>query len=154
MKKAGEKIRFHFLVDPFYFPDRGHLKLFLEKKLKEEGKKVEAINYIFCDDPYLLRMNQQYLQHDTLTDIITFELSPKGGALVSDIYISIERVRENARLFHSSFSAELLRVVFHGILHLAGYKDKSVVESQKMREMENRYLKAFHVSRGTKKQKD
>ncbi|WP_121353152.1 rRNA maturation RNase YbeY [Flavisolibacter nicotianae] len=154
MKKAGDKIKFHFLVDKFYFPDRGLLKAYLEKQLKGEGKKIDAINYVFCDDAYLLQMNQQYLLHDTLTDIITFELSPKGQALVSDIYISIERVRENATNFATPFAAELLRVVFHGILHLAGYKDKKPEDSRKMREMEDVYLRKFHVERETKKRKD
>lgn len=117
--------------------------------MKKEGREVETINYIFCDDEYLLQMNQQYLNHDTLTDIITFELSPKGQPVVSDIYISVERVRENAKHFMVSFSDELLRVVFHGALHLIGYKDKSSEQVQVMREKEDEFLMNYRVSRGT-----
>jgi rRNA maturation RNase YbeY len=151
MKKKEQKISFHYLVPPFHFPDRDRLKEFIIKRMKKEGREAEAINYIFCDDEYLLQMNQQYLAHDTLTDIITFELSPKDQPVVSDIYISVERVKENATQFKVSFSAELLRVVFHGALHLMGYKDKSKEQAQVMREKEDEFLKAYNVSRGTKR---
>jgi probable rRNA maturation factor len=115
MRKADiDKIKFHFLSGRFHFENRTELKAFLLRQLKKEGRSVEAINYIFCDDTYLLEMNRQYLKHDSYTDIITFELSPKGQPLVSDIYISTERVQENARLYKSSFKVELHRVIFQG----------------------------------------
>lgn len=147
MKVGQSEIRFHYLVPRFFFPRRSELKRFLFLQLRKEGKKVAAINYIFCEDDYLLQINKEYLNHDTLTDIITFELSPASQPLISDIYISIDRVRENAKLFQSSFSKELLRVVFHGALHLAGYKDKRQDEAKVIREKENHFLHLF--SRGT-----
>ena len=149
MKKLESAIQFHYLVRPFYFPRRNALKKFILKQLKKEGKTVEVINYIFCDDKYLLQMNQQYLNHDTLTDIITFELSEPTQPLVSDIYISVERVKENAASFHNSFANELHRVIFHGALHLAGYKDKRKKEEMMMRQKEEEYLKEYFVSRNT-----
>ena len=154
MSKAAtvtDKIKFHFLAPRFYFPNRNALKAFLLKQLKKEGKSVEAINYIFCTDQYLLEMNLQYLNHDTFTDIITFELSTKGQPLLSDIYISIERVKDNARQFKTSFHRELHRVMFHGALHLAGYQDKNTAQSALMRSKEDVYLNAYLISRGTKK---
>ena len=150
MGKTDQDIQFHYLVPPFYFPDRTRLKSFLLAQLNKEGKGVEAINYIFCDDAYLLQINQQYLHHDTYTDIITFELSPKGQALVADIYISIERIKENAKKFKVSFLAELLRVIFHGAIHLTGQKDKTGEQTQQMRKKENEWLSLYAVSRGTK----
>ena len=145
----AQRIRFHFLTEQFYFPDRTQLKTFISALLKKEGKKVEAINYIFCDDEYLLTLNQDYLRHNTLTDIITFQLSDPGQPITADIYISVERVRENAQEFGSPFLRELLRVMFHGALHLSGYKDKTKDESARMRKMEDHYLKLYKVSRGT-----
>lgn len=110
---------------------------------------VEAINYIFCNDDYLLKINKEYLSHDTLTDIVTFELNPPGKPILSDIYISIDRVKENATLYHESFLKELLRVIFHGILHLSGFNDKKKDEKETMRKMEEQYIDEFIVSRKT-----
>lgn len=149
MKKERSLIHFHFLVSPFYFSDRNKLKVFLTKQLEKEGKRVETINYIFCSDDYLLQINQQFLKHDTLTDIITFEHSPKGHPLLSDIYISIERVKENALVFKTSFKTEIHRVIFHGALHLCGYKDKTSTEKNKMRQAEERWLEQYFVPRDT-----
>jgi probable rRNA maturation factor len=149
MKDAVQAIQFHYMVPSFYFPRRSSLKTFIYKQLMAEGKEIEAINYIFCDDAYLLQMNQQYLEHDTLTDIITFELSAQRQPLLSDIFISVERVRENASLFHTSFSKELHRVIFHGALHLAGYKDKKHKEQTRMREKENEWMSRYYVPQET-----
>lgn len=149
MKEALQAIQFHYLVSPFHFNNRTGLKEFVYSQLIQEGKQIESINYIFCDDAYLLQMNQQYLKHDTLTDIITFELSPKTQPLVSDIYISVERVRENASLFKTSFTKELHRVIFHGALHLAGYKDKTSKDQSLMRAQENDWLTHYFVPRNT-----
>ena len=152
MRKADlDKIKFHFLSERFHFDNRTDLKAFLLKQLKSEGKVVEAINYIFCTDKYLLQMNKEYLKHDTYTDIITFELSPKGHPLLSDIYISVERVGDNAQQFNTSFKTELHRVIFHGALHLAGYKDKNKEQAQVMRQKEELYLNKYLVPRGTRK---
>jgi rRNA maturation RNase YbeY len=149
MKEAVEAIHFHYLVPSFYFPNRSHLKKFLLGQLKREGKNVEAINFIFCNDEYLVSINQQYLNHDTFTDIITFEFSPNEQPLVSDIYISVERVKENAAQFSSGFRRELHRVIFHGCLHLAGYKDKSKADEMTMRSKENEWLDHYFVPRST-----
>ena len=131
-----QTIQFHYLVPAFAFTERGRLKKFIGDMCRKEGKKIEAINFIFCSDEYLLELNQAHLNHNTFTDIISFELSPKGEPLLADIYISIERVRENARIFGASFKEELHRVIFHGSLHLCGYKDKNPADQKKMREME------------------
>ena len=138
-----EKICFHFLYKPFYFPHRTRLKAFLLKQMKKERKSVEAINYIFCSDEYLLKLNQDFLKHNTYTDIITFELSPEGQPLLADIYISIDRIKENTKTFQTTFIKELHRVIFHGALHLAGYKDKDKEQVGKMRKMEEGYLSQY-----------
>ncbi len=116
----------------------------LSKVIESEQKKEGEINYVFCDDSYLLKINQQYLDHDTLTDIISFDYSV-GKELHGDIYISVERVRENAIDFKVSFEEELKRVMVHGILHYCGYKDKLTTEEVIMRSKENEKIKLFHV---------
>ncbi|MCM4159218.1 rRNA maturation RNase YbeY [Antarcticibacterium flavum] len=116
----------------------------IERVISSEGKKLEEISYIFCDDEYLLKLNEEYLHHDTYTDIITFDYSV-GKILQGDIYISTERVDENAREYNVSFEEELRRVIIHGVLHLAGYKDKTEEESSLMREKEEEKMKLFHV---------
>ncbi|MBN8640923.1 MAG: rRNA maturation RNase YbeY [Flavobacteriales bacterium] len=112
--------------------------------IESESKKEGEINYIFCDDDYLLEINQQYLDHDTLTDIISFDYSV-GNELHGDIFISIERVRENAEEFNVSFDEELKRVMAHGVLHYCGYKDKTESDEQLMRSKEDEKIKMFHV---------
>jgi probable rRNA maturation factor len=106
---------------------------------KKERKKLISINYIFCSDSYLLTLNQDYLQHKTLTDIITFDYSQKSN-LEGEIYISIQRVKENAEIFHRPFTEELHRVIIHGLLHMVGYGDKSAVEKVQMRKKEEACL--------------
>lgn len=139
-------IQFHYLSTPFPFLNRKALKQFLLKFLKERSIFVSRINYIFCSDPYLLAINREYLSHDTYTDIITFPLSLKNEPLLSDIYISIDRVRENANLYEVSFNRELHRVIFHGLLHLLGYNDKTKQQANEMRVMENQCLTQYFGS--------
>ena len=119
----------------------------IESAIKEK-KQITEVNYIFCSDEYLLDLNTKYLRHKTLTDIITFD-SSDGPSISGEIYISIERVRENVTKFSSEFSDELHRVMIHGILHLCGYKDKSPSEKTLMRKKEDAYLslqkRLFHV---------
>src|SRR6476620_1701254 len=153
-KAISGQIYFHYLVDPFHFEQRTSLKTFIRKLLEREGRRLDTINYIFCSDEYLLTLNKTHLKHNTLTDIITFEFSQANEPLLSDIYISIKRVRENATLFNSSFKTELCRVIFHGALHLCGYKDKTPEQSQLMRKKEEEYLRKWHVSRETTIQRD
>jgi probable rRNA maturation factor len=136
-------ISFNYETD-FELQEERKISNWLSKVILSENKKEGEINYIFCDDEYLLEINQQYLDHDTLTDIISFDYSV-GNELHGDIYISIERVRDNATDFAVSFEEELLRVMVHGILHYSGYKDKSESDEQLMREKENDKIKLFHV---------
>lgn len=109
-----------------------------------EDKNEGDINYIFCDDEYLLDINQKYLDHDTLTDIISFDYTV-GNELNGDIFISIERVRENATDFKVEFESELRRVMAHGVLHYCGYKDKSEADEEIMRNKEEEKMRMFHV---------
>ena len=114
------------------------------KIAKELDRNINELHFIFCTDDYLLRINKEYLEHDTYTDIITFDYA-QGEELHGDIFISIERVKDNARHFKVSFDEELLRVMAHGVLHLCGLKDKSEVEKAIMRREEDRLMKMFHV---------
>lgn len=153
MSSSQHKVCFHFLSSGFHFPKRTLLKTFIHKLFAQETRKISAINYIFCDDAYLLELNKKYLQHNTYTDIITFELSTKGEPLIADIYISIDRVKENAKTFKTTIHNELLRVIFHGALHLCGFKDKTQSQAQQMRKKEEQYLGEwkFHVEHNNNK---
>ena len=148
-KPIQSRIHFHYQVAPFYFPARTEIKIFLAAIFRKEKRKLKGLSYVFCTDNFLLGLNQQFLQHDTLTDIISFELSPKDQDVEGEIYISIDRIRENATTFRSGFLNELHRVMIHGALHLCGYKDKSKKEQVLMRSMEDKYLGLLNVSRGT-----
>jgi rRNA maturation RNase YbeY len=106
--------------------------------------KRTQLTYVFCTDEALLAMNKQFLNHDTLTDIITFDLSESDDEITSELYISTERVAENAQLFNATYEHELLRVIFHGALHLCGFKDKTDAEAQLMRAAEEASLEAWY----------
>ena len=116
----------------------------IELVIFSEGKRLGEVSYIFCDDDYLLDINQRFLNHDTFTDIISFDDS-LGNLLNGDIYISTERVSENAHEYNEDFETELKRVLIHGILHYCGYKDKSEEDSALMRKKESEKIKMFHV---------
>lgn len=115
----------------------------LEEIILSEGKKMGDINYIFCDDEYLLKINQDYLQHDYYTDIITFD-SVKGKTISGEIFVSLQRISDNASTLSKNYEEELRRVLAHGILHLCGYKDKSEAEEQEMRRKEDYYIARYH----------
>ena len=117
-----------------------NVKQWIKDTIAAEGYKLDELTYIFCSDAYLLQINQQYLNHDTYTDIITFDNSSEDGVITGDIFISIERIRENAAKFNQSVTDELHRVIIHGTLHLLGYKDKTAVDSKNMTQMEDKYL--------------
>jgi len=121
---------------------RNDLKRFIEYVFKQEGKIVDTINYIFCTDNALLDINRKFLKHDFYTDIITFDLS-ESDVVTAEIYISVDRVKENALQHKTSFKQELYRVLFHGVLHLCGYGDKKEEEIQLMRKKEDFYLRAY-----------
>ena len=131
-------IYYHSECD-FQLKDDESITKWLKDAISTEDKDLGEINYIFCDDQYLLKKNQEYLQHDTFTDIITFDYTEEKR-LSADIFISIERVKENAIIFAVPFETELRRVIIHGILHLMGYKDKSAEDAETMRSKENFYL--------------
>ncbi len=125
--------------------NKRQLSAFLKTIFKNYGRDYKQIHlaFIFCNDDYLLAINRQFLNHDTLTDIITFDLSPSPTALEAEIYISTDRVTDNAAKFETSFIQELHRVIFHGTLHLCGLKDKSPADKKKMRIAENDCLIAY-----------
>ena len=115
-------------------------KRWIQDVIEKEGKELSHLNYIFCSDEYLFTINQQYLNHKTLTDIITFDNSEGGGTIEGDIFISIERVRANAEELQVDFNEEVHRVLIHGVLHLMGYGDKSPRQKSLMRKKEDAYL--------------
>ena len=122
----------------------GRLKSFISDIFKSEGKQLNQLTYIFCSDEYLLQINRQFLNHDYYTDIISFDMSEHPGAPTQgEIYISIDRVKENASIQHNSIEQELHRVIFHGALHLCGYKDKQKKQQQQMRAREDYYLSRY-----------
>jgi probable rRNA maturation factor len=133
-------ITFHKQSTSFILPQKTLVRQWLHKAAKKEGYKIYQLNYIFCSDQELLEINRNYLQHDTLTDIITFGLSEKNEPIEGDIFISIERVSENAKKFRELKSRELKRVMVHGLLHLMGYKDKTQADILKMRKKEEAYV--------------
>src|SRR5687767_881278 len=114
MNPFNSTIRFHYLTPPFYFPRRTAIKKQLHSIFKDHTKEIKAVNYIFCSDKYLLTLNRDFLKHDYYTDIISFELNEPGESILSDVYISLDRARDNAKLFHVSLNAELLRLLIHG----------------------------------------
>jgi probable rRNA maturation factor len=116
------------------------VRQWINETVLAEGFKLKELTYIFCSDDYLLQINQQYLDHDTYTDIITFDNSEKDKVIVGDIFISIDRIRENALKFNITEADELHRVIIHGALHLLGYTDKSAADKQKMTFKEDFYL--------------
>jgi len=120
----------------------------LNQIAKKENSLIKELSVIFCSDNHLLKINKQYLNHNTYTDIITFDYCPpiaknQSKLLMGEIYISIHRIKENAKIFHASFETELNRVLAHGVLHLCGYKDKSVQDEKLMRKKEDYYLSLF-----------
>ena len=123
--------------------NRVALKAFIEKGLKREGISIETLQYVFCSDKYLLTINNSFLNHDYYTDIISFDLSETKGNLIGEVYISVDRVKDNAKTHQTTFSEELLRVIFHGALHFCGYKDKKPADAKEMRKQENKWLKSY-----------
>ncbi len=133
------------LLESLTIRNRKRLKRFIASLFRKEKKVLGDLQYIFCSDDYLLDINRRFLNHDYYTDIITFDLSEKGKgqSINAEIYISIDRVKDNAACLKVEFSEELLRVMFHGALHLLGNKDKTKLESLIMRELETKWIKSF-----------
>ena len=143
LSTSQSKVCFFFQEVKISLVNRTQLKKYIQSIFKKEGKELESINYIFCTDKAVLEINRQFLTHDFYTDIITFGLSEKGAPIQAEIYISIDRVKDNARQLGVSFKSELHRVIFHGVLHLCGYKDKSKKETGEMRGKEEFYLAKY-----------
>lgn len=136
------RLQIHFFTEDvsFKIKHKKHLRKWLKDTIEAEGYKLKELNFVFCSDTYLLSINQQFLKHDTLTDIITFDNSDKFHDIVGDIFISLERVRENSLTFKVSEENELYRVMVHGTLHLLGYPDKGKSAKSLMTSKENHYL--------------
>lgn len=143
MSELGKKIKFFNNGIKFSFANRTQFKSFLEKIVHQEGRKLVSLNYIFCSDQELIKLNKHYLNHDYYTDILTFDLSNVKKELIAEIFISIPRVKENSKNLNHSFIKELHRVMIHGLLHLCGYKDKTQMQIKKMRRAEDKYLYIF-----------
>ncbi len=131
-------------IPPVKF-NKNLLKQNVKRLISNELKNFNEITVVFCSDDYLLKMNEQYLNHDYYTDIITFDYT-ENSVIAGDLFISVDRVRENAQKFNTHFVNELFRVVFHGVLHLAGYKDKTDDEQKLMRKKEDFYLEGVDFS--------
>jgi len=142
-----EKVQFFYLQKNPGFRDRVKLKQFISKLFKLESKKLGHLSIIFCSDNYLLSINESYLNHSDYTDVISFELSDSPDLIEGEIYISIDRVKENARIFKMAYNEELHRVIFHGLLHLCGYKDKLKSDQAQIRNKEDRYLNMYFRKR-------
>lgn len=134
-------IYFHIKVSDFDVDKKREIKKWLTKSIAEEKKQVGQLDFIFCSDEYVLNINQEFLNHDYYTDIITFDYTTENKSKISgDIYISLDRINENAKKYNISFTDELHRVMIHGVLHLIGYRDKTHEEKITMRSKENQYL--------------
>jgi len=136
-------INFSYQMPRVALDSRKALKQFIIFLCTKENRNIDQINIVFCSDDYLLQINQQFLNHNTYTDIISFDYTEKKGPLNGEIYISVDRVKDNAFQLGSSFKQEIHRVIFHGILHLCGYKDKLKEDKLLMREKEDFYLREY-----------
>jgi probable rRNA maturation factor len=137
---SGLAIRFFSEELSFSLKKKGLIRNWINHTIGEESHKLKELNFIFCSDQYLLSINQQFLKHDTYTDIITFDNSNREGFIVGDIFISIDRIQENAAGFNTDFEDELHRVMIHGTLHLLGYPDKGKEAKALMTQKEDFYL--------------
>jgi probable rRNA maturation factor len=127
----------------FKFQGKNKFKVWLKKVAEKEGFSINNLNYIFCSDEYLHKINLEYLDHDTYTDIITFDNSEDESSIEGDIFISIERVRENSQTLSTVFEEELKRVIVHGLLHLCGYDDHTLEDNAEMRLLESEYILSY-----------
>ena len=138
-----QKIQFYALDRNPPLKERTRLKFFIEKLFITEKRKLGNLSYIFCSDEHLLTINKDFLKHDFYTDVITFDLSSSTNEIEGEVYVSVDRIKDNAKQLGVSFKEELHRVIFHGALHLCGYKDKNKTDQQQMTLAENRYLKLY-----------
>ncbi|MBC7893236.1 MAG: rRNA maturation RNase YbeY [Sphingobacteriaceae bacterium] len=139
----ANSVRFFYEVDGFTVPHPIRVRRWLRAVALQESRGVNELRYIFCSDEYLHRMNIEYLNHDTLTDIITFDTSENPLILDGELYVSVERITENAQQLGLLFHDEFLRVLVHGLLHLCGYEDKLKEEIEIIRNLETVYISKF-----------
>jgi probable rRNA maturation factor len=145
VRKLGQRQSVHFYFDKvnLTLKNRRRLKDFISTLINKEKRDINTLNYIFCSDKALLKINRKYLGHDFYTDVITFDLSSSPKEIFADIYISAERVRANAKELEVSLKDEIHRVMFHGLLHLCGYKDKTKKQQVEIKKKENYYLSLY-----------
>ena len=136
-------IQYHYEL-PFELENEAAFSKWIAKVVAGEGQKISLLSYVFCTDEYLLELNRQFLDHDTLTDILTFPYKDPSG-IKGEVYISVNRVRENANELNVEFTEELKRVMIHGVLHLLGYTDGTREEKEIMRRLEDVKIDMFHV---------
>jgi len=137
---SKSKVYFFFDNVKFSFQGRNRVKKSIERIFRSEKVTLQRLNYIFCSDEKLLKINREYLKHDDYTDIISFNFSDPGEPVTGEIYISVDRVKDNAKHMNLFFKNELSRVIIHGALHLCGYRDKTKMEKENMRSREDFYL--------------
>jgi rRNA maturation RNase YbeY len=142
---TAKKTKIHFFSYdlPTSLKNTTNLKHFIESIFKKEMQSLNSINYVFCSDKIILEINKKYLHHDFYTDVITFDLSPDNKAISAEVYISIERIKDNAKQLGLSIKSELHRVLFHAALHLCGYSDKKKKDKEVMRKKENELLDKY-----------
>jgi len=139
------KVSFNYADRQLAINNKLKLRGFIAELFKQEKIALQRLTYIFCSDEFLLQINKNFLQHDYYTDIITFDLS-EGEAVTGEVYVSIDRIKDNANTLNLPFFEEVLRVVFHGALHLCGYKDKKAADIKIMRQLENKYINIYKKS--------
>lgn len=144
--RSQSKVYFFYEGVSLGLRNRPALKSFIERVFQKERMKLDSLVYVFCTDQKLLKINKEYLDHDDYTDIITFQLSDRNSPVIGEIYISVQRVRENSRRLGVSFISELHRVIFHGVLHLCGHTDKTAAQKRQIRATEDHYLKLYFKS--------
>lgn len=140
---SRSKVFFFFQNINTSLSNRNKLKKFIEGIFEKEGIKLQSLNYIFCNDERLLKINRKYLNRNYYTDVITFDLSEKNKGISGEVYISVDRVKYNARKVKTTINSEIHRVIFHGALHLCGYNDKKRSEQISMRKTEEALLQKY-----------
>jgi rRNA maturation RNase YbeY len=136
---------FHYSDRQLTVKNKVKIRAFIQDIFINEEVNMKRIDYVFCSDEFLLNINKSFLNHDTFTDIVTFDLSDHPNEIIGEIYISIDRVKENATMHNCNFKTEILRVLFHGSLHLCGYKDKAKKDVIEMRAKENFYISTYEL---------
>ncbi len=146
LPEGNQTINFHSEEIDFSIKNKDGVIDWIKSSIHKEDKNLHSLNFIFCSDAYLHKINLDFLNHDTLTDVITFPYSENEHIIEGDIFISIDRIKENAKTFKATFDQELSRVIIHGVLHLMGYSDKSLIEKEEMTKKENIYLRDLKMT--------